>query len=203
MYFFDTALLFILALCYLAVRGIFVFLRIKNKQHIHWVKEATGFLLAMYFFMVVSVTFFPWAAAGFSFGYLNMRSINLIPFVSIFEDISQIGTAYGGDKVFMASLIARNVGGNILLLMPLGFLAPVLSKKYRSFKKAAWLGLTVSLTIEILQLFQNLTGGLGRITDIDDVICNVMGTAIGYFLYALVIKSGAAFKIDMVKKLNA
>jgi glycopeptide antibiotics resistance protein len=71
--------------------------------------------------MVVSVTLFP-IPIGFHSNTENVyRSINVIPLVSIIKSISQIGIAYDGDAQFMIVLIVRNVGGNILLLMPLSF----------------------------------------------------------------------------------
>jgi glycopeptide antibiotics resistance protein len=74
--------------------------------------------LVIYILMVISVTMFS-IVIGMNEGF-SFRSVNLIPLVSIFSEIRQIGTAYGGDSVFMIKLIVRNVGGNILLLMPLG-----------------------------------------------------------------------------------
>jgi glycopeptide antibiotics resistance protein len=96
------------------------------------------------------------------------RSINYIPLISIISEISQIGTAYGGDSIFMMKLILRNVGGNILLLMPLGFLATILWDKFRILKRVLLLGLLVSVSIECLQLVELVIGvGIGRTVDIE------------------------------------
>lgn len=122
-------------------------------------------------------------------------SANFIPLVNIIYNISQIGTAYDGDVFFMISLIVRNVGGNILLLIPLGFFAPILWNKAKGLKVIIFLGLVVSITIELLQLLESFGGGWGRVTDIDDVICNVLGAIIGYLIYALIIKIGDKYKI--------
>jgi glycopeptide antibiotics resistance protein len=46
------------------------------------------------------------------------------------------------------------------------------------------LGLLVSVSIECLQLVELVIDvGFGRTVDIDDVICNVIGTVIGYLIY--------------------
>jgi glycopeptide antibiotics resistance protein len=133
--------------------------------------------------MVMSVTLFPIVIGNRMTNEFLFHSINLIPLTSIFSEISQIGTAYGGDSIFMIKLIVRNVGGNILLLMPLGFLVPILWRKYRSLKGILLLGLLVSVSIECLQLVELVLGiSFGRRVDIDDVICNVFGTFIGYVL---------------------
>ena len=125
--------------------------------------------------------------------------INAIPLKSIFNNISQIGIAYDGDVQFMIGLIAKNVGGNILLLMPLGFLVPILWDKFKHLKNVMLLGFVVSISIEILQLIVSLVGGWGRVTDIDDVICNVLGVIFGYFIYILIIKVTDRFRINILR----
>lgn len=65
---------------------------------------------------------------------------------------------------------------NVLLFVPLGFFLPVLCKRYRSFPRALLFGLCVTAGIELLQLFTF------RTTDVDDLLTNVAGTVIGYFL---------------------
>lgn len=64
---------------------------------------------------------------------------------------------------------------NIILFMPMGFLVPVIWTEYRSLKKTILMGFTVSLIIEILQIFTF------RLTDIDDLITNTLGTLSGYY----------------------
>lgn len=62
---------------------------------------------------------------------------------------------------------------NVLLFVPLGLLLPLLWKRYRDGKNAVLCGLTLSLAVEISQLFSG-------ITDIDDLIANTAGTFLGY-----------------------
>lgn len=69
---------------------------------------------------------------------------------------------------------------NIFLFIPLGFLCPLISKRYRSIKNTFFIGLGLSFAIEVVQLFT-----LYRATDIDDLITNVVGTLIGYFCFRL------------------
>ena len=63
---------------------------------------------------------------------------------------------------------------NIMLFIPLGFLIPAIWNEYRSIKKVFLIGIGLSLIIEILQIFTF------RLTDIDDLITNTLGTTIGY-----------------------
>ena len=116
----NGSLIIILGIiCYLIVRSILI--GVISKERINWWRELICCLFAVYICMVVAVTLFP-LPIGFPSSAENLsRSVNVIPFASIIKDINQIGSAYGGDALFMIALIVRNVGGNILLLMPLGF----------------------------------------------------------------------------------
>ncbi|AYF84304.1 VanZ family protein [Bacillus thuringiensis] len=199
MYMINCSLFIILGvICYLIVRGILIVT--KNKKHVIWWKEIISFLFVVYICMVVAVTLFP-LPIGFPSNLENLnRSVNIIPFASIIKDINQIGSAYDGDALFMIGLIVRNVGGNILLLMPLGFLAPILWDKYKKFKNTILLGFSISASIELLQLIQSLFSGVGRITDIDDVICNVLGSIFGYCIYKILLKLSTKFNIRKSEK---
>ncbi|CAM4130988.1 hypothetical protein BAQ46_05855 [Bacillus paranthracis] len=202
MYMINGSLFIILGvICYLIVRGILI--GIKNKKHVIWWKEIISFLFLVYICMVVAVTLFP-LPIGFPSNIENLnRSVNIIPFASIIKDINQIGSAYDGDALFMIGLIIRNVGGNILLLMPLGFLAPILWDKYKKFKNTILLGFSISTSIELLQLIQSLFSGVGRVTDIDDVICNVIGYILGYFIYKITIMLAAKFNIQVFNETDS
>ena len=85
------------------------------------------------------------------------RNINLVPFAYMFSDY-------------------RNSLLNVLLFVPLGFLLPVLWKRFRSFLWTGLFGLSFSLIIELLQLFTL------RATDVDDLLTNVIGGLFGYLL---------------------
>ncbi|TKD69384.1 VanZ family protein [Pseudalkalibacillus hwajinpoensis] len=173
-------------ICYIAVRVIFA-LKLKYKNSFKWLKELIRMLAVIYIFMVISVTLFPLVLGDNTYGINSFRSLNYTPLTSIWRDIEQIGTAYDGDTLFMLKLIVKNVGGNILLLMPLGFFAPMLLDMYKRLKNTLLLGLLVSLSIECLQFVELLLGiGMGRVVDIDDVICNVLGTVLGFLIYKLI-----------------
>ncbi|PEN02101.1 hypothetical protein CN621_08500 [Bacillus wiedmannii] len=187
-------------ICYLIVRSIFI--GMKSKKGVNWWKELISFLFVIYIGMVVAITLFP-IPIGFPTDIENIRlSINIIPFASIIKDIGKIGIAYDGDVLFMIGLIVRNVGGNILLLMPLGFLAPIIWDKFKKIKNTILLGLAISISIELLQLTESLFSGWGRITDIDDVVFNVIGSIVGYFIYKITLMLASKFNIQVLNKTN-
>ncbi|MED3398545.1 VanZ family protein [Bacillus wiedmannii] len=188
-------------ICYLIIRSIFI--GMKSKKGVNWWKELISFLFVIYIGMVVAITLFP-IPIGFPTGIENIRlSINIVPFASIIKDIGKIGIAYDGNVLFMIGLIVRNVGGNILLLMPLGFLAPIIWDKFKKIKNTILLGLAISISIELLQLTESLFSGWGRITDIDDVIFNVIGSIVGYFIYKITLMLASKFNIQVLNKTNS
>ena len=70
-----------------------------------------------------------------------------------------------------------NVLLNVAMFGPLGFLLPLLGKNFRKWYVTLPVGFGASLAIELLQL----TIGRG-ICDVDDLFCNTLGAAIGYFI---------------------
>lgn len=69
---------------------------------------------------------------------------------------------------------------NIILFVPFGFLFPLLWKSCESVKKVILTGFLFSAAIELSQLFNY------RATDVDDLIMNTLGTAVGYCLFRII-----------------
>lgn len=72
----------------------------------------------------------------------------------------------------------KQVGGNVVLGVPFGFLLPVIFPRTRGFVRVVLMTAFVMLTVEIAQ------GMLvaGRAFDIDDVILNAAGAFLGYLV---------------------
>ncbi|HEV2951904.1 MAG TPA: VanZ family protein [Actinomycetota bacterium] len=78
----------------------------------------------------------------------------------------------------------RVLVGNVLAFVPLGIFLPILSPARRSLISVVGAGLAISLALEAVQLgLSLLIGAPYRVADIDDVIINVLGVALGYGLY--------------------
>lgn len=92
------------------------------------------------------------------------RSLNLIPLASLtLEDVK-------------TSLL------NILMMIPFGFGLPFITN-FR-FKKVVIAGLLLSIAIELLQLVTGFMANTTfRIADINDLVFNTAGVAIGYILF--------------------
>ena len=72
-----------------------------------------------------------------------------------------------------------NVVGNMIMFIPTGIVLPVVYKRLNCFWKVVVVGAAISLCIELLQL-----PFASRATDVDDLILNTMGVAVGYGIYA-------------------
>lgn len=119
---------------------------------------------------VLSCVFSLYLAAVFSLvGIPNITyvrfevNLNLIPILGLVDD-------------FKNSIL------NVLLFVPLGWMLPVLWKKYRKRRETVLFGLGMSLVIELLQMFTF------RATDINDLIMNGIGTYLGFLLADALIK---------------
>lgn len=113
-------------------------------------------------------------------GHFNIRynihhgRVNLTPFSTM--------------KLYMspnmpAKYAVINLLGNLAGFIPLGILLPLLFVKLRSATATIFTVLLISLSFEILQLF-----GMLGVCDIDDLILNTLGGAIGYGIYLLLKK---------------
>lgn len=73
------------------------------------------------------------------------------------------------------------IGGNLIMLFPLGFMMPILSDKFRNIKWAAIMGLAFSVLIEFTQYYT--ARGL---FESDDIIHNTIGACIGCIVYVFI-----------------
>ena len=73
-----------------------------------------------------------------------------------------------------------NVFGNVLGFVPYGFILPVITGKMRNSFFIILSGFVISLTIEVIQLITKV-----GCFDVDDMILNTLGAALGYGIYAV------------------
>lgn len=111
-----------------------------------------------------------------------------IPTLGEYERLSRLGESFFNPNINLIPLHEGFSLGfilNILLFIPLGFLCPLLSRRFQRIKNTLFLGFGLSFTIEILQLFT-----LYRATDIDDLITNTLGALAGYLCFRFVQRLG-------------
>ena len=103
--------------------------------------------------------------------------LNLIPFrtLRLFADLLNSGVR---SHITIAVI---NLGGNIIMFIPLGFLLPKVFPKLSSLPRVLLTTAIIITIVEIIQLF-TLVGSC----DIDDLILNVIGSAMGYWFHKLI-----------------
>ncbi len=114
----------------------------------------------LYFTLMPIITSIPFI---FNHPYQTM---NLIPFIDVING--------RGDFI-------RQVGLNVLMTIPYGFLFPLLKKDNSKLLKVILSTFILSLIIELLQ---PLINGF-RSSDITDIITNILGGLIGYIIYLI------------------
>ena len=146
-----------------------------RQKKIVWRREALLLLMYVNLAVLIRFVFYPFFTVDGQVQPLiiNLSSIrpvriNMIPFVNILDyDIKREAVI--------------NIVGNISMFIPTGIIMPILYKRLNRFWKVLLAGAGLSLVIEMIQLLFP-----GSVTDIDDLILNTAGVAIGDGIYKLV-----------------
>ena len=98
--------------------------------------------------------------------------VNLVPFRTIKNYIKYSGILH--------TLI--NIMGNVIIFVPFGILLPEIFSKTRNILKILGITFATSFFVEFIQFF------IGRSVDIDDLMLNVLGSLIGYFIWKKILR---------------
>ncbi len=131
---------------------------VSNKKKIVFYKEILSLLFIIYLMCFFYIL---------TFEDVDWSTANLIPFKEMFRFSL-------GSRMFF-----KNVFGNIILFLPYGFFLSYFVK-LKKVKIITILSLFVSFIVEIIQY------RIGRVFDVDDIILNVIGGIIGYYLYRII-----------------
>lgn len=142
----------------------------KKTKTLNILREFFMFTFFIYFLGVLFYAFFKYPFIPSSSPIFI--SGNLIPFKGIYEII-----------VDNPNYFLFNVGGNLIMLYPLGIFIPLLYNNKNNLKDIFKLSLLSTLSIEIIQLLFNVGS-----FDIDDIILNTLGAVLGYLTYKLITK---------------
>lgn len=90
-------------------------------------------------------------------------------------------------------LFFKNVLGNMVMFMPYGFFVSYILNNKKGYL-TIFLTVVASVSIEVVQMM------IGRVFDVDDIILNVIGGFLGYFIYYILNRIGD--KVPVVFKSN-
>ena len=129
-------------------------------------------VVAVYVGGVVANSLFP-VFIGKSGGGPWWSTLNLVPLV---------GTAVG------------DMLENVAVFVPLGVLLPLVARA-TSFSRVLVWGFLVSLAIEVLQLVNTVAATGGHASDVNDLLANILGAAIGYGIFRIALLLPAAARL--------
>lgn len=164
----GEAFFYIALICYLYfIYKIIIKYKKRNK-----INDLVLILFGIYIIKVLSLVFFP---------ILITKGVNVNPTVWLnpidsIKYIIKSNTLYG---------IIYNIGGNLLLLMPLPvFLVYFFKDKVDSLKRILIICFFVSLSIECIQYLESIIiPSVGRFFEANDMILNTIGAGFGYIIY--------------------
>lgn len=107
-------------------------------------------------------------------------NLNLEPFHTIRLFLNALG-----NHTYRVTAVI-NLGGNVIMFIPLGFFLPQVFPALQKFWRTILVTTLIITAVELTQLFSLL-----GCCDIDDLILNVLGAAIGYSIFILHTKKPA------------
>lgn len=173
----DYEFLFIISI---PIYIIFLIILIWKKVVIK--KTILNSLFYFYVIILLAVTIFPipvqWLKEIWTYGGDN----NFIPFVSILSILSN-------DNLTVI-IKMKQIIGNIILFIPMGFFIPLIWKSMNYFKKALLIGILYSIWVELAQHIISLLLWFNyKVTDVDDILLNTFWFIMGFFFYKLFVWS--------------
>jgi len=139
------------------------------------------FLAYMFFLVYVMVVYhrqidFSWIVTG-GFSRLNFLMADMTNF-RLFATVNRYLAVLDRPSGF--GLFLYNIIGNMVILIPFGYLLPIVNRTVRKWWVFILVALAFILMMEMMQYF-SMSGTL----DVDDVMLNLIGALIGYVLCPL------------------
>jgi glycopeptide antibiotics resistance protein len=153
----------------------------REKKNSRVKKASQIFLLVLFFGYLAFIIWFLLIYGRDGQEKVIPSEYNIIPFaVTSFLIRTYIAFEY---DTFYLGIVIRNVLGNLVLFIPFGVLASLLSKKSLS----DWMIVLSSCLLSVVLEGVQYTLGVG-IFDVDDIIYNTLGAWIGLMMLRLFIK---------------
>lgn len=134
------------------------------------IKAAGAVAFLFYIAALIYFLFFAERNSGLEFAQREYH-YNLTPFQEIkrfWYYRGQLGTV----------AVVSNLLGNVVGFIPFGLILPIISRNARGFFFITFSGFTLSLGVETIQLISKV-----GCFDVDDLILNTMGAALGYLIF--------------------
>ena len=137
---------------------------LKFYNNIKYIKVISTVLLIAYLLLLAYLTL----VSKYYGRELEHRSINILPLRTIIEFLT---------SGYNVKTITTNLVGNIAAFIPMGFLLPIVFSMLNRLRKVIYVSFIAALVIEIMQYILRVGA-----SDVDDVILNVLGAVLGYWI---------------------
>ena len=115
---------------------------------------------------------------GGDYGQYLLRHIELVPFEFTQNYLDMLRL----DRI-NPDIVARNIAGNIVMFVPLGFLLPCIADRFAKLKFTLSGAVLLAFVLEALQLL-TLRGSF----DIDDIILRSVGAMLGFAVWHIIFR---------------
>ena len=139
-----------------------------KKQKLGWVLFIVYMTLVVYFMFFAESFDRPDVRQEYHYNLVLFREIKR--FIIYREQL--------GMKAFLLNIV-----GNMVGFMPFGFFLPIISRRSRKWYNTVLFGFCFSLCIEVTQLVMRVGS-----FDVDDILLNTIGGAMGFVTYRIVQK---------------
>lgn len=136
------------------------------------IKAAGAILFVLYIFALIYFLFFAERFGQLAFAEREYH-YNLV----LFQEIKRFWI-YRKQLGFWA--VTANLLGNVAGFVPFGMILPVINRNVRGFFFITFSGFALSLLVETVQLVTKL-----GCFDVDDLVMNTLGAALGYMIFAV------------------
>ena len=145
----------------------------KNGQN-----AARYILLALFAVYITALVFLLLARTPYDASVSYRSLIKPAPFETIRSQLRYARYSHNGNLVRYG---VSNLLGNAVLFLPMGIFLPCIFKRMRRVYKTVPLIMGLVVLVELLQLVTKR-----GFADIDDLILNTAGAAVGYFIFRLI-----------------
>jgi len=158
------------------------------RRHVGWWRGLVHVAFAAYVVVIVGLVFTPFPLPPWTPASEAELSTGYRPWPFPWVSILPFDTIRGALRFGVDWLPGRYVIGNVLAFAPFGVFLPILWPRCRSLTGIVAAALAISVAIEAAQLgLSLLIRSPYRVADIDDVLLNVLGVALGYAVYRTIV----------------
>lgn len=155
-----------------------------RRRRVGWSLGLVRFAFAVYLVVIVGLVFTPFPLPPWTPATEAELSTGYRPWPFPWVNVLPFDTIRGALRFGMEWQPGRYLLGNVLAFAPMGVFLPILWPRWRSLFGIVAAALAISVVIEAAQLGLSLLMGFPfRVADVDDVLLNVLGVALGYAVY--------------------